>query len=145
MDAYLARRALDYLYGVYAELRFWRKLPNATSLSAGRVQSAALRLVVERETEVEAFVPKPYWSVQATLGGESSPDRSAARRKVAQFQGKKISKFTIESDENAAEMVRRIKNTRAWTVKEVTEKENETIGGTAVYDVDYATRSVQAA
>ena len=66
VDAYLARRALDYLYGFTLSGVLWRKLPNATSLSAGRVQSAALRLVVERETEVEAFVPKPYWSVEAT-------------------------------------------------------------------------------
>ena len=129
VDAYLARRALDYLYGFTLSGVLWRKLPNATSLSAGRVQSAALRLVVERETEVEAFVPKPYWSVQATLGGESSPDRSAFDAKLLSFEGKKISKFTIESDENAAEMVRRIKNTRAWMVKEVTEKETKRSAG----------------
>ena len=130
VDAYLARRALDYLYGFTLSGVLWRKLPNATSLSAGRVQSAALRLVVERETEVEAFVPKPYWSVEATLGGESDQDKSVLfEAKLLSFEGKKISKFTIESDENAAEMVQRIKNTRAWTVKEVTEKETKRSAG----------------
>ena len=126
VDAYLARRALDYLYGFTLSGVLWRKLPNATSLSAGRVQSAALRLVVERETEVEAFVPKPYWSVEATLGGEN---KSAFDAKLLSFEGKKISKFTIESDENAAEMVQRIKKTRAWSVKQITEKETKRSAG----------------
>ena len=63
MRAYFARRALDYLYGFSLSPLLWRKLPAARS--AGRVQSAALRLVAAREAEVRAFVPVPYWSVEA--------------------------------------------------------------------------------
>src|ERR1700759_1940602 len=64
-DAYLARRALDYLVGFTLSPVLWRKLPGARS--AGRVQSVALRLVVERETEIEAFRAQEYWTVDADL------------------------------------------------------------------------------
>jgi DNA topoisomerase-1 len=65
VDAYLARRALDYLVGFTLSPVLWRKLPG--SRSAGRVQSVALRLVTERETEIEAFVPKAYWTINAHM------------------------------------------------------------------------------
>ena len=68
VEAYLARRALDYLVGFTLSPVLWRKLPGARS--AGRVQSVALRLVCDREAEIEAFVPQEYWSVEA---GVSSP------------------------------------------------------------------------
>jgi DNA topoisomerase-1 len=61
IDAYLARRALDYLFGFTLSPVLWRKLPGAKS--AGRVQSVALRLIVEREREIELFKPQEYWSV----------------------------------------------------------------------------------
>jgi reverse gyrase len=72
VDAYLARRALDYLVGFTLSPVLWRKLPGARS--AGRVQSVALRLVCDRELEIEKFVPREYWSLVATLR------RRAARR-----------------------------------------------------------------
>ena len=65
VEAYLARRALDYLVGFTLSPVLWRKLPGAKS--AGRVQSVALRLIVEREREIEAFVPQEYWSVTAQM------------------------------------------------------------------------------
>eukprot|EP00581_Thalassiosira_minuscula_P020653 CAMPEP_0184443198 /NCGR_PEP_ID=MMETSP0738-20130409/756982_1 /TAXON_ID=385413 /ORGANISM="Thalassiosira miniscula, Strain CCMP1093" /LENGTH=215 /DNA_ID=CAMNT_0026811163 /DNA_START=665 /DNA_END=1308 /DNA_ORIENTATION=- len=65
VDAYLARRALDYLVGFNLSPVLWRKLPGARS--AGRVQSVCLRLIVERETEIEAFNAREYWSVKAQL------------------------------------------------------------------------------
>src|SRR3977135_1492846 len=65
VDAYLARRALDYLVGFTLSPVLWRKLPGARS--AGRVQSVALRLVCDRELEIEKFVPREYWSLVATL------------------------------------------------------------------------------
>ena len=65
VDAYLARRALDYLVGFNLSPVLWRKLPGARS--AGRVQSVCRRLIVERETEIEAFKPREYWSVKAVL------------------------------------------------------------------------------
>jgi len=72
VDAYLARRALDYLVGFTLSPVLWRKLPGAKS--AGRVQSVALRLIVQREMEIEAFRPREYWSVKANWS------RRAARR-----------------------------------------------------------------
>src|ERR1700749_273904 len=65
IDAYLARRALDYLVGFTLSPVLWRKLPG--SKSAGRVQSVALRLICERESEIEAFKAREYWSLVATL------------------------------------------------------------------------------
>src|SRR3974390_1169935 len=65
VDAFLARRALDYLFGFTLSPVLWRKLPGARS--AGRVQSVALRLVCDRELEIEKFVAKEYWSISATL------------------------------------------------------------------------------
>src|SRR5689334_18289512 len=69
VDAYLARRALDYLVGFTLSPVLWRKLPG--SRSAGRVQSVALRLIVDREVEIEKFKPQEYWSVDAILANSA--------------------------------------------------------------------------
>ena len=71
IDAYRARRALDYLVGFTLSPVLWRKLPGAKS--AGRVQSVALRLIVEREREIDVFVPQEYWSVTAQLEQDGTP------------------------------------------------------------------------
>src|ERR1700733_11729607 len=84
VDAYLARRALDYLVGFTLSPVLWRKLPGARS--AGRVQSVALRLVVEREQEVEAFKPQEYWSIDTDL---MAPGGNFAARQI-QMAAKKI-------------------------------------------------------
>ncbi|MBU6372847.1 MAG: type I DNA topoisomerase [Alphaproteobacteria bacterium] len=90
VDAYLARRALDYLVGFTLSPVLWRKLPGAKS--AGRVQSVALRLIVEREMEIERFKPQEYWTVDAqmrTPAGDMVPTRLSA------FQGKKLKRLDI--------------------------------------------------
>src|SRR5579872_4324433 len=87
VDAYLARRALDYLVGFTLSPVLWRKLPGARS--AGRVQSVALRLVVEREQEIEAFRAQEYWSIDTDLAASSG--NFAAR--LIQLDGKKIEKM----------------------------------------------------
>ena len=74
VDAYLARRALDYLVGFTLSPVLWRKLPGARS--AGRVQSVALRLICERETEIEAFKPQEYWTRRCRSEG-AAPAASA--------------------------------------------------------------------
>ncbi|UUL82155.1 type I DNA topoisomerase [Sphingomonas qomolangmaensis] len=89
IDAYRARRALDYLVGFTLSPVLWRKLPGAKS--AGRVQSVALRLIVEREREIEGFDPQEYWSVAAEFEHDST--RFTAR--LAKFEGKKIDRLTI--------------------------------------------------
>ncbi|MEO6224965.1 MAG: type I DNA topoisomerase [Sphingomicrobium sp.] len=100
IDAYRARRALDYLVGFTLSPILWRKLPGAKS--AGRVQSVALRLIVDREREIEIFKPQEYWSVSASF--EADGQRFTAR--LANLDGRKIDRLTIggktEADEAKA-------------------------------------------
>ena len=96
VEAYLARRALDYLVGFTLSPVLWRKLPG--SRSAGRVQSVALRLICERESEIEVFKPREYWSVEADFV-TASGERFTAR--LTHLQGKKLGKYDL-ADEAAA-------------------------------------------
>src|SRR5947208_10834413 len=93
VDAYLARRALDYLVGFTLSPVLWRKLPG--SRSAGRVQSVALRIVCEREAEVEAFRPREYWSVEVEFRTEAG-DRFTA--KLSHIDGKELDRFDLDSE-----------------------------------------------
>lgn len=95
IDAYLARRALDYLFGFTLSPVLWRKLPGAKS--AGRVQSVALRLIVDREREIEAFTPQEYWSVAALLAHDGT-DFAA---KLVTFEGQKLDRLSL-GDEGVA-------------------------------------------
>ncbi|MGN6357678.1 MAG: type I DNA topoisomerase [Novosphingobium sp.] len=95
IDAYLARRALDYLFGFTLSPVLWRKLPGAKS--AGRVQSVALRLIVERDREIEAFKPQEYWSVLAKL--EQGGTEFAAR--LVKFEGRKLERLSIGEEGTA--------------------------------------------
>ncbi|MFO1108375.1 MAG: type I DNA topoisomerase [Bradyrhizobium sp.] len=96
VDAYMARRALDYLVGFTLSPVLWRKLPGARS--AGRVQSVALRLVCDRELEIEKFVPKEYWSLVATL---TTPRGEAFEARLVGADGKKIQRLDIGSGAEA--------------------------------------------
>ena len=91
VDAYLARRALDYLVGFTLSPVLWRKLPGARS--AGRVQSVALRLVVERELEIEAFKAQEYWTIDADL---RAPAGSFTAR-LTHLDGKKLDKLSLKN------------------------------------------------
>ncbi|GAA2819421.1 DNA topoisomerase I [Aminobacter aminovorans] len=92
VDAYLARRALDYLVGFTLSPVLWRKLPGARS--AGRVQSVALRFVCDREAEIERFVREEYWQIAATLG---TPRAENFEARLTAFDGKKLQKLDISS------------------------------------------------
>ena len=92
VDAYMARRALDYLVGFTLSPVLWRKLPGARS--AGRVQSVALRLVCDRELEIEKFVPREYWSLLATL---ATPRGDSFEARLVGADGKKIQRLDIGS------------------------------------------------
>jgi DNA topoisomerase-1 len=100
VEAYLARRALDYLVGFTLSPVLWRKLPGAKS--AGRVQSVALRLVCEREMEIEAFKTQEYWTVEASVSAGSDP--FAAR--LVKLDRKRLSKFDL-ADEASAKAARK--------------------------------------
>ena len=97
VDAYMARRALDYLVGFTLSPVLWRKLPG--SRSAGRVQSVALRLICERESEIEAFIPQEYWSVEAQV--EGVPKTQAFTAKLVELEGKKLDRLSIENEVQA--------------------------------------------
>ena len=103
IEAYLARRALDYLVGFTLSPVLWRKLPGARS--AGRVQSVALRLVCERELEIEAFVPQEYWSIEADCRAPGD-ERFLAR--LATLDGKKVGKFDLPKEDSASAVKARI-------------------------------------
>ena len=96
VDAYLARRALDYLVGFTLSPVLWRKLPGARS--AGRVQSVALRLVCEREREIEVFKPQEYWSIQAIL---LSKDKDEFSARVVGHNQTKLARLDIKTGEQA--------------------------------------------
>ncbi|MCB1429473.1 MAG: type I DNA topoisomerase, partial [Nitratireductor sp.] len=96
VDAYLARRALDYLVGFTLSPVLWRKLPGARS--AGRVQSVALRLVCDREAEIEAFKSQEYWSITATLANQASQSFEA---RVSEFAGEKLQRLDIGNEAQA--------------------------------------------
>ncbi len=96
VDAYLARRALDYLVGFTLSPVLWRKLPGARS--AGRVQSVALRLVCDRELEIEKFVPREYWSLVATL---ATPRGETFDARLVGADGQKIQRLDIGSGAEA--------------------------------------------
>lgn len=96
VDAYLARRALDYLVGFTLSPVLWRKLPGARS--AGRVQSVALRLVCDREAEIERFVREEYWNITAIL---DTPRKDSFEARLTAFDGKKLQKLDIKNKSQA--------------------------------------------
>ena len=116
VDAYLARRALDYLVGFNLSPVLWRKLPGARS--AGRVQSVCLRLIVEREIEIEAFNPQEYWTVKALL---ETPRGQTFEARLTQLSGKKLDKFDLK-DRLTAEMAVQAVSSRALKVASVEAK-----------------------
>src|SRR3546814_2269157 len=98
IDAYRARRALDYLVGFNLSPVLWRKLPGAKS--AGRVQSVALRLVVDREREIEAFRAQEYWSVTADMEQDGVP--FVAR--MVRWKGEKLDRLSIGKDRKSTRL-----------------------------------------
>src|SRR5919205_1097567 len=116
VDAYMARRALDYLVGFTLSPVLWRKLPGARS--AGRVQSVALRLVCDRELEIERFVPREYWSLVATL---TTPRGDTFEARLVGADGKKIQRLDIGSGAEDEDLKKAIEAAR-FTVSTVEAK-----------------------
>ena len=104
VDAYMARRALDYLVGFNISPILWTKLPG--SKSAGRVQSVALKLIVERENEIELFKPQEYWSVQSLFKNKDTKDLNS---KIILFKSEKVDKFYFKNEEQTKSAVDEIK------------------------------------
>jgi DNA topoisomerase-1 len=100
IHAQLARRALDFLVGFNLSPLLWKKIRRG--LSAGRVQSPALRLIVERELEIESFKPREYWSIEAEVESDKQPFTA----KLSQLKGNKLSQFSINNEKKARDAER---------------------------------------
>ncbi len=115
VEAYLARRALDYLVGFTLSPVLWRKLPGARS--AGRVQSVALRIVVDRELEIERFKAQEYWSVEADVAADSPPFTA----RLVKHGGKRVQRLDIR-DEATAQAARAAIQAQALTIRSIEKK-----------------------
>ena len=102
VNAQQARRALDYLVGFNLSPLLWKKVRQG--LSAGRVQSPALRMICEREAEIQAFIPQEYW----TIDGEGSHTAQAFPLKLLEYRGQKVEQFSFTNEEQAREVERTI-------------------------------------
>jgi DNA topoisomerase-1 len=118
VHAYLARRALDYLVGFTLSPVLWRKLPG--SRSAGRVQSVALRLICEREAEIEAFRPREYWTIEVEFKTESGQSFIA---RLTRLDGKRLDRFDLDSEEKARGAAEAILSAPGFTVTAVERRE----------------------
>lgn len=117
VNAQQARRALDYLVGFTLSPVLWRKLPG--SKSAGRVQSVALRLICERDEEIEQFISREYWDIKAQLSPEKGANLSA---RLIEYKGEKLEKFTI-TDGKTAETIAADLRTKNYAVATLEEKQ----------------------
>ncbi len=113
IDAYMARRALDYLVGFTLSPVLWRKLPG--SRSAGRVQSVALRLICEREAEIEVFKSREYWTVDVVFG---TARKQTLKARLTHLDGRKLDKFDLATRERAEQAQREIER-RAFQVASI--------------------------
>ena len=118
-DAQIARRVLDRLVGYQISPILWKKVRRG--LSAGRVQSVAVRLVCEREREIRAFEPVEYWSLTALLEGRLPP---SFRARLVQWRNQKVDnkKFRLENEQSVQEIVKSLENA-AWIIGEVEKRE----------------------
>ncbi|MXV35600.1 MULTISPECIES: type I DNA topoisomerase [unclassified Saccharibacter] len=116
IDAYLARRALDYLVGFTLSPVLWRKLPG--SRSAGRVQSVALRLICEREAEIEVFKPREYWSIDGLF---STPQKAEFKARLTHLAGRKLEQFDLPNEASAVQAREAVQNA-AFSVAKIERK-----------------------
>jgi DNA topoisomerase-1 len=118
VEAYLARRALDYLVGFTLSPVLWRKLPG--SRSAGRVQSVALRLICERESEIEAFKPREYWTIEVEF---MTPAGERFTARLTHLDGKKLDKFDLGDEASARAAAEKILRQQSYAVAAIEKKQ----------------------
>ncbi len=116
VNAYMARRALDYLVGFNISPILWTKLPG--SKSAGRVQSVALRLLTEREHEIEIFKPEEFWSLKVNF---KTNDGNLITSNIFQIDNKKIEKFSFKNKNDINQTIEKIKNNK-YKITDITSK-----------------------
>ncbi|WP_420348664.1 type I DNA topoisomerase [Pelagibius sp.] len=120
IDAYMARRALDYLVGFTLSPVLWRKLPG--SRSAGRVQSVALRLICEREAEIEVFRPQEYWSIEVSLLNSAGAGFTA---RLTHLDGTKLDKFDLGNEAAAKAATAKLEAATQIAVSQVERKQTK--------------------
>ena len=118
INASLARNALDYLIGFKLSPVLWQKLPGAKS--AGRVQSVALRLICEREFEIQSFIPQEYWTIESELQKES---KEKFKARLIIWKGDKLEKLSLNNEQSAKEAIKSIENSDLEVVKNEEKKE----------------------
>ena len=118
INASLARNALDYLIGFKLSPVLWQKLPGAKS--AGRVQSVALRLICEREFEIQSFLPQEYWTIESELQKDSKENFKA---RLIIWKGNKLEKLSLNNEQLAKEAIKSIENSDLKVVKNEEKKE----------------------
>ncbi len=116
VDAYMARRALDYLVGFNISPILWTKLPG--SKSAGRVQSVALKLITEREHEIELFKPEEFWTLSVNFQDKNKSNITAS---ISQLDGEKIEKFSFKNKEEIEKAIANIKN-KKFNITDISSK-----------------------
>jgi len=116
VNAYMARRALDYLVGFNISPILWTKLPG--SKSAGRVQSVALKLITEREHEIELFNPKDFWTLKVSFNDNNN---NIVTSNISQLEGKKIDKFSFKNKEDINDAAERIKKMK-FNISDISSK-----------------------
>ena len=116
VDAYMARRALDYLVGFNISPILWTKLPG--SKSAGRVQSVALRLLTEREHEIEVFNPEEFWTINVNFITSS---KNILTSSISELNGEKIEKFSFRNKEDINNAISKNKE-KKYSIKDITSK-----------------------
>jgi DNA topoisomerase-1 len=119
VNAQQARRALDYLVGFTLSPVLWRKLPG--SRSAGRVQSVSLRLICDREDEIEAFNTQEYWDIKLDLNSDAKQQFQAT---IVEVEGKKLGKFSIVTDEQAGD-IKKLLEDKKYQVLSITKKQSK--------------------
>jgi len=118
INASLARNALDYLIGFKLSPVLWQKLPGAKS--AGRVQSVALRLICEREFDIQSFIPQEYWTIESELQKDS---KEKFKARLIIWKGDKLEKLSLNNEQSAKEAIKSIENSNLEVVKNEEKKE----------------------
>ena len=116
VDAYMARRALDYLVGFNISPILWTKLPG--SKSAGRVQSVALKLITEREHEIESFIPEEFWTLSVKFSDDKNQNITTS---VSQLDGEKIEKFSFKNKDEINKAISNI-NKKKFSINDISSK-----------------------
>ena len=142
VNAYQARRVLDRIVGYKLSPLLWRKVK--AGLSAGRVQSVAVRLITDREREIEAFVPEEYWTITGVFTKKPGANGRAGGRFEAKLWGRAGEKIELTNEESAKQVLADLENAE-YVIKSIKKGQRRRLAGSTFYDEYVAARSVAEA